>query len=80
MDVSEICEIIEDLSYNTSPGLDGITNKHMMVADRQLPVFLAVLMSAILIHGYIPKTMLKYVLFLITRIKISVSMTGLTID
>ena len=37
-------------------------SEHMKLADQKLPVFSAVLMYAIFIHGYIPKTMLKYVI------------------
>ena len=38
MNVNEICEIIEDLSYNKSPCLEGITSEHIKLANRQLPV------------------------------------------
>ena len=38
VNVNEICEIIEDLSYNKSSGLEGITSEHMKLANRQLPV------------------------------------------
>ena len=42
----EIKEIINDLSY-------GITSEHMKFASQQLPVLLSILISAILIHGYV---------------------------
>ena len=51
----------------------------MKLADRRLPVLLALLMSTILIHGYVPKTMLKYVLVPIIKDK-KVSVRGTTID
>ena len=62
VNVIEIREFIEYLSYNKSPGLDGITSEHMKLADRQLPVVLALLISAILIHDYVTKTMLKSII------------------
>ena len=62
VNVYEIVLITEDLSYNKSPGLDGISSEHMKLADRQLPVLLAVVVPAMLTHSYVPKTMLKSVL------------------
>ena len=41
----------------------------MKLADRQLAVLLALLMSGILIHGYVPKTILKYVIVPIIKDK-----------
>ena len=62
VNVNEISEIIEYLSYNNSPGLDGITSEHMKLANGQLQVLLALLVSTILLHDYLTKTMLKYVI------------------
>ena len=44
---SKIEEIISDLSYNKSLGLDGITSEHDKFASQQLPVLLCILISAI---------------------------------
>ena len=41
----------------------------MKLEDRQLPVLLALLMSGVLIHHYVPKTMLKYVVVPIIKNK-----------
>ena len=56
---SEIEEIINDLSYNKSPGMDG---EHMKCTSQQLPVLLSILMSAILIHGHVQRSMLTSVI------------------
>ena len=61
VNVNEISEIIEYLSYNKSPGLDGITSEHMKLANGQLPVLLALFVSTILLRDYLTETMLKSV-------------------
>ena len=74
----EIGEIINDLSYNKSPGLDGITSEHIKVASQQLPISLSILMSAILIHGYVPRSKLTSVIVPIIKDKNNVR--RITID
>ena len=69
---------IKDLSYNKSPGLDGICSEHMKFAGQQLPVLLSILMSAILVHGYVPKSMLKSVIIPIIKNKKNVLVTRIT--
>ena len=54
--------IIKDLSYNKSPRLDGICSEHIKFAGQQLSVLLSIIMLAILVHGYVPKSMLKSVI------------------
>ena len=54
---SEIDEIIKELPCNKSPGLDGIMGEHFKHANNQLSVLLAVLVSAILVHGRVPTSM-----------------------
>ena len=66
---NEMEDIIKDLSYNKSPGLDGICSEHMKFSGQQLPFLLSILMSAILVHGYVPKSMLKSVIIPITKNK-----------
>ena len=59
---NEMRDVIKDVSYNKSPGLDGICSEQMKFACQQLPVLFSILMSAILVHGYVPKSMLKTVI------------------
>ena len=66
---NEIEDIVKDLAYNKSPGLDGISSEHIKFAGQQLPVLLSILRSAILIHGYVPKSMLKSVIVPIIKNK-----------
>ena len=51
---SEIDEIIKELSCSKSPGIDGIMGEHFKHANNQLSVLLAVLVSAMLVHGRVP--------------------------
>ena len=66
---SEIEEIIKDLACNKSPGLDGISSEHIKFAGHQLSVLLSILMSAVLVHGYVPKSMLNSVIVPIIKNK-----------
>ena len=61
---SEIDEIIKELPCNKSPGLDGIIGEQFKHANNQLSVLLAVLVSAILVHGRVPTSMLESVMVL----------------
>ena len=67
---SEIDEIIKELPCNKSPGLDGIMGEHVKHANNQLSVLLAVLVSAILVHGRVPTSMLESVIVPIVKNKI----------
>ena len=77
---NEIEDIIKDLACNKSPGLDGISSEHIKFAGQQLPVLLSILMSAVLVHGYVPKSMLKSVIFPIIKKPKNVSVTKITTD
>ena len=55
---------INKLSCNKSPGLDGLTAEHIGFADSQLVVLLSILVSSILVPGYIPKSITESVLML----------------
>ena len=46
---------INKLSCNKSPGLDGLTAEHIQFADSELVVLSSILVSSILVPGYIPK-------------------------
>ena len=62
VDAGEMTSIINDLSCNKSPGLDGLTAEHMKYVDSQLLVLLSALVSSILVHGYIPKVITESVI------------------
>ena len=66
---SEIEDIIADMSCNKSPGLDGLTSEHMKFANSKLPVLLSILMSAVLIHGHVPRSAMRSVLVPIIKNK-----------
>ena len=55
IDAGELMNIINELSCNKSPGLDGLTAEHIKFSDSQLVILLSILVSSILLHGYIPK-------------------------
>ena len=71
VDGGEMTSIINDLSYNNSPGLDGLTAEHihMKYADPQRLVLLSALVTSILVHGYIPKLITKYVIVTVIKNK-----------
>ena len=66
---SEIMEIINDLTCNKSPGLDGLTSEHLKYASSQLSALLSILMSAMLVHGLVPSAILKSVMVPIVKNK-----------
>ena len=66
---TEIEDIIVDLVCNKSPGLDGLTSEHMTFANSKLPVLLSILMSAVLIHGHVPRSAIRSVLVPIIKNK-----------
>ena len=74
---SEIEDIIADMSCNKSPGLDGLTSEHMKFANSKLPVLLSILMSAVLIHGHVPRSAMRSVLVPIIKNKNKRITTGL---
>ena len=51
----EIVYIIRDLACNKTPGLDRFTSEHMQLSSVQLPVLISISISAMLIHGCMPK-------------------------
>ena len=62
IDSGELMNIINELSCNKSPGLDGLTAEHIKFVDSQLVVLLSILLSSILVHGYIPKAITESVI------------------
>ena len=66
---TEIEDIIVDLACNKSSGLDGLTSEHMKFANSKLPVLLSILMSAVLIHGHVPRSAIRSVLVPIIKNK-----------
>ena len=67
IDADRMISIINDLSCNKSPGLDGLTAEHMKYADSQLLVLLSALVSSILVHGYILKVITESVIVPVTK-------------
>ena len=55
---------INTLSCNKSPGLDGLTAEHIQFADSELVVLSSILVSSILVPGYISKSITESVLML----------------
>ena len=55
---------INTLSCNMSPGLDGLTAEHIQFADSELVVLSSILVSSILVPGYISKSITESVLML----------------
>ena len=60
-------------TWPSPSGLDGISSEHIKFAGQQLPVTvllsILLLMSAALVHGYVPKSMLKSVIVPIIKNK-----------
>ena len=54
IDAGELMNIISELSCNKSSHLYGLTAEHIKFADSQLAL-LSIIVSSILVHGYIPK-------------------------
>ncbi len=58
-----------DSQKSKSPGLDGINAEQIKFADSQLVVLLSILVSSILVHGYLPKEMSQSVIVPIIKDK-----------
>ena len=75
IDAGELMNFIDELSCNKSPSLDGLTAEHIKFADSQLVVLLSILLysivSYILVHSYIPKS-ISLLLQRLSMIKIDV--------
>ena len=69
IDAGELMNIINELSCNKSPGLYGLTAEHIKFADSQLVVLLSILVSSILVHGNIPKSITESVIVLAIKDK-----------
>ena len=65
----EIDEIIKCLPGNKSPGLDGLTSEHMQYASSQIAIYFSMLLTAMMIHGYVPKSMRNAVIVPIIKNK-----------
>ena len=50
----EIIDIISKLPSGKSPGPDEISSEHLKYAGMKLPIMLSLLISASLMHGYLP--------------------------
>ena len=67
--VHEMASIINDLPNNKSAGPDGISSEHFKYAGVKLRVLLSLLISAILVHGYVPEEMLTSVIIPLVKDK-----------
>ena len=52
INVKEICEKIKTLPMGKAPGFDNVSNEHFKYANEKLYVFLSLLYSSLLIHGF----------------------------
>ena len=69
IDTGELMNIINELSCNKSPGLDGLTAEHIKFADSQLLILLPIVVSSTLVHGYIPKAITESVIVSVIKDK-----------
>ena len=65
----EISTAVFDLSNGKSVGFDGLSAEHLKYAGDELPHLLAILFTAMFIHGIVPKDMVKSVLVPIVKSK-----------
>ena len=62
INVKEICEKIKTLPMGKAPGFDNVSNEHFKYANEKLYVFLSLLYSSLLIHGFLPNSMMVTVI------------------
>ena len=53
----EISTAVFDISNGKSVGFDGLSAEHLKYAGDELPHLLAILFTAMLVHGIVPKDM-----------------------
>ena len=66
---NEISVVIKSLSVGKAPGPDGLTAEHLKYAGIQLPVVLALLLTSIFVHGYLPEMLIQSVIVPIIKNK-----------
>ena len=67
--VADIGNAIGQLDVNKSCGLDGIYAEHLMYCSRRIGPLLAMCISALFIHGFLPDSMLSVVLVPVVKDK-----------
>ena len=65
----EICDIISNLTQGKAPGKDKLTTEHLKFAGLNLPILLSVLCTYMLVHGYMPSTLISTVIVPIIKDK-----------
>ena len=59
VNVEEMKTIVIDLASNKYPGLDSVYAEHTKCAGPKLCVIMSMVISSILIHGFIPRSMME---------------------
>ena len=67
--VDEIRSIISELSCNKAPSPDGLNAEHVKYADSRLTILMALMVSAVLIHGHIPASAAESVILPVIKDK-----------
>ena len=62
INVKEMCEQIKTMPMGKAPGLDNVSNEHFKYANEKLYVFMSLLYSSLLIHGFLPDSMMVTVI------------------
>ena len=57
--ISEISHAISKLPVDKSAGYDDLSSEHFKYASARLHVMLALSMSAMLVHGYLPENLMR---------------------
>ena len=66
---NEVYDIIKNLSNGKAAGLDNITSEHIKHAGSKLQVLLALFITSVLMHGYLPSSLIGSVIVPIIKDK-----------
>ena len=69
INVKEICEKIKTMPMGKAHGFDNVSNEHFKYDNEKLYVFMYLLYSSLLIHGFLPDSMMVTVIAPITKNK-----------
>ena len=58
VNVKEIQDIIHAVPVGKAPGYDSVSNEHFKYVNEKLHVLMSLLYSSMLIHGFLPDTMM----------------------
>lgn len=56
---TQVKDALKDVKKGKSPGLDGLSAEHFIYADGSICVYLALLYSSLLLHGYLPVNFMR---------------------